>query len=254
MHSGHLPRRNLQKLGFHAFLRDHWLNRFRNVVDLESQPIRHHRHRLRQAMMLDHARIHLRAELFRRHPSPDLLLQRQPPLRSIHHAHGPHGVHALRNRAQRQHQLVEHESRIHARSHQRHAFVFRRRIQLRCKVGMLAKRVRQLLARRNHAASSGETFQKLLHHAGEIRRSRVHHHVHRPLQHGARIRGNGNAPRRIRRSHHFPQVAPHLRRVPVDRAHDFERRLLPHQPRNRRPDRSHAKLHHPYLLHSRFLG
>src|SRR5882724_8188703 len=243
-----LPRLDRQKFCRHFFRRHFRFDRFRNFVHGQSQTIRDHRHRLRQTNVLDRSFFHACAKFLHAQSCANLFLQRQSPLRRVHNSQRLRMVDSLRHCAQRNRQLVHHESRIHARSDQRHAPFFRRRIQLRGEFRMRPVWIRKFLARRNHARLCFQARQQLVHHFRQRRRSRVHHYVRRLSQHFRGIRRDFHAPRRVARAHHFAQIASHFCRVVINRADNFHALLLAHQLRNRSSDRANAILNRAYFL------
>src|SRR5882672_8409093 len=243
-----LSRLNRQKFRRHFFRRHFRFNRFGNFVNGQSQTVRDHRDRLRQSHVLDRSFLHARAKFLHAQSRANLFLQRQSPLRRVHNSQRLRMFDLLRHCAQRNRQLVHHESRIHARSDQRHTPFFRRRIQLRGKFRIGPVRIRKLLARRNHARLRFQTCQQLLHHLRQRRRSRVHHHVRRLSQHFRCIRRNFHAPRRVARANHFTQIPSHFCRVVINRADNLYGLLLAHQLHNRSSDRPNAILNRAYFL------
>ena len=141
VHARRLARLYGEVFRLHALGGDLGLDRFRNLFDGQIQAVRYHGHGLRQTNVLDNAGFHLSAKFFNGHSRADFFLQRQPPLRSVHHAQRFRVFDALRNGCQRHDQLVHDEARIHARAHQRHARLLRRSVQLRGEFRMRSKRI-----------------------------------------------------------------------------------------------------------------
>ena len=157
-----LPGGNLQEFRLHRLARDHRLDGFGNLLDTQPQAIGDHGHRLGQAVVLDDTRGHFFFELLKGHSRADFLLQRQAALRGIDDADSFGSLDALRDRRERQHQLIHHESGVHAGAHQRHAPVFGCGIELRCDSWMLAERVGELFAGGDHTRFCCQTLQQLL--------------------------------------------------------------------------------------------
>ena len=197
----------------------------------------------------------LLAEFGFRHARADFLLQRQAALGSVHDAHRFGEVHALRDGGEHQDELIHHKARVDAGADESDAFLLRGGVELRGKLGVLAERIRQLLAGGNDAAACLNAGEQLVHHGRERRRGRVHDDVDGLLQQGGRARRDGHAPGRVRCADDFAQVAPGLGRIAVDAADDYERFLLPQQTGDRGADGADAELHDANLLpHNAFLG
>ena len=178
MNAGDLARSDFEELGLHGFGGDDRLDRFGDLVEREAEAVGDHGDRFRQAVMLDDVRGDLRAKFFRRHSRADFFLQRQAALGGVHDAHGAGRFDALRDGGEHEHELVHHEAGIDARADQRDAFFFRVGVELRGKLRMLAKWVRELLAGRDDAAARGKALEEFVHHVRKIRGGRVDDDIH----------------------------------------------------------------------------
>ena len=177
MNSRSLSLLDRQVFRLHMFCRHFWLNGFGDGFDRQIQGVRDHGDGLRQAHVLDHAGFHLLVKLLDGHARADFLLQRQPALGSVHDAQRLGVLDALGYRSQRHHQLVHDKTGIHAGTHQRHAPFLGGGIQLRSKIRIGAKRIRQFFASRNHAGLRFETSHQLIDHLWQRGRRGVDHYV-----------------------------------------------------------------------------
>ena len=141
VHSRSLARFDSEVFRLHALGGHFRLDRFRNLFDGQIQTVRNHGNGLRQANVLDHAGFYLRAEFFDGHSRADFFLQRQAPLRCVHHAQRFDVFDALRNSCERHDQFVHDEARVHTGAHQRYAGFLRRGIQLRREFRIRSKRI-----------------------------------------------------------------------------------------------------------------